>query len=82
MFVDLITSEVKILRPHTSNCNVINTFQNGLRSLLAGSMIPGGQRPTPALSCLKFVPSRKKILLSIERFGGNSCTGGGASAIS
>ena len=61
MIVDLVTSEVKILRSQTSNSNLHITPQGGLRILLVCSIIPGVQRPNSSLSRPIFFPSRTKI---------------------
>ena len=64
MFVDLITSEVKILRPQTSNSTFSYCVPGRFALSFSGCMIPGEQRHNPSLSWLRFVPSNTQILLS------------------
>ena len=79
--VELISSEVKILRPQTSDSTFLIAFRNVLRCLSSGCMIPGKQRPNPYLSCLRFVPSSAQILLSSDwlKEVPRTVSGGGAS---
>ena len=79
MLLDLITSEVKILRSLISSSDLPLTFQNDLRSLFSGTITPGGKRHKPSLSFLRFVPSRKQISLYKECLEENPGTVGGAS---
>ena len=76
MLLGLITSEIKMSRSQISSNELLINFQEGLRNLLAGTIIPCEQRPNPSLSRVRFVPSIAHISLSGEWVGGNSVTGG------
>ena len=73
-FGDLITSEIKILRPPTSSSTLLIAFRHVSRCLFAGCMVTGEQRPNPSFSCLRFVPSNTQILLSRDWLEESSCT--------
>ena len=79
--LDLITTEAKMYRSQISSNELPITFLEDLRNISPCTIIPGGKRPNPSLSCLIFVPSRTHILLSKERVEENSVTSG-ASTVS
>ena len=63
-------------RSHISSNELLITCQQVLRNVLAGTIIPGEQRPNPSLSFLRFTPPRTHILLYRERIGENPGTVG------
>ena len=61
MLLELIISDVKILRSQISNSDLLTTSQKGLRSLLAGTITPGEQKPNPSLRYLRFFRLERKF---------------------